>query len=399
MDRYRLGQVIGSGGMADVYAADDATLRRPVAVKLFRRDTAGDAARHLARCQTEIRLLAGLNHPGLVAVYDAGTETDADGTARPYLVMELVNGQTLRQVLEPGPMPSESVAGIGAQAAAALHYVHGHGIVHRDIKPANLLLVTPDVDSTERTEPRVKVTDFGVARALDGPALTETGTTVGTANYLSPEQLTGEPIGTAADVYALGLVLLECLTGRVAFPGTGIEAAMPRLSRDPEIPSALGARWCTLLTAMTDRDPIRRPTAAAVASVLTAPPVPGSTAPLPPVVPLTARRKPVSRRLVGVAAAIAIALIAGVALADPDAAVVSGTPTPHPATTVTHPVAHPAPNPSTSSAPHVVSATVPRHRSPAGPAKPAAPAGPKPAGPPAPGPARPPGHGHGGGNG
>src|SRR5205823_4403033 len=144
---------------------------------------------------------------------------------------------------------------LGAQIGNALAYVHGHGTIHRDIKPANILI---------DREGQPKITDFGIARLVDSARRTATGVTVGTAAYLSPEQVTGAEVGPACDVYSLGLVLLECLTGRREYPGTGAEAALARLHRPPEIPASLPRPWPGLLAAMTDSDPSRRPAAAEV---------------------------------------------------------------------------------------------------------------------------------------
>jgi serine/threonine protein kinase len=156
-------------------------------------------------------------------------------------------------------MPSHQVAEIGARLADALAYVHGEGLIHRDVKPANVLL---------GHDGRVRLTDFGIARLVDAAKVTATGLTVGTASYLSPEQVTAEPVGTAADVYSLGLVLLECLTGKREYPGSAVEVALARLSRPPHVPPDLADGWPGLLTAMTDRDPAQRPICAEVAEDL-----------------------------------------------------------------------------------------------------------------------------------
>jgi eukaryotic-like serine/threonine-protein kinase len=261
--RYRLGALLGSGGMADVFEAEDTVLGRAVAIKLFRPATlVGDEE---VRRQGEIQLLAGLNHPGLVTLFDAGTD-DASGVPRSYFVMELVSGLTISSLLRSGPLPAIDVAELGGQVSDALAYVHAHGIVHRDIKPANILVTAPD-----RTRPsvvRAKLTDFGVARLLDGTRITGLGLTVGTANYLSPEQAMAGNVGPASDIYSLGLVLLECLTGQVAFPGRGIDAAGARLHRGPVVPVSLGPVWTRLLTEMTATSPSDRPTAAQVGVAL-----------------------------------------------------------------------------------------------------------------------------------
>jgi serine/threonine protein kinase len=262
-DRYRVGALLGAGGMADVYAGEDTLLRRAVAIKVFRPSSViGDEE---IRHQGEIRLLAGLNHPGLVTLFDAGTD-QASMTPRSYLVMELISGRAMSELLRSGPLPPSDVADLGAQLAEALAYVHAHGIVHRDVKPANILVDTPD--RARPREIRAKLTDFGVARLLDDTRITELGLTVGTANYLSPEQAMAHEVGRPSDIYSLGLVLLECLTGQVAFPGRGVEAAGARLHRGPVIPVSLGPTWTRLLTEMTAASPDARPTAIEVARTL-----------------------------------------------------------------------------------------------------------------------------------
>ncbi|MDP9115953.1 MAG: serine/threonine protein kinase [Actinomycetota bacterium] len=263
--RYRLGDRIGRGGMADVFAAEDEVLHRSVAVKLFRFDTdTGDDQR---RVNAEIRTLAGLRHPGLVMVFDAGSTPDPGGRAVPFLVMELISGPTLRQRIAQGVVPPGEVAALGAELAEALAYVHRQAIVHRDIKPANILL-DPDPASPARFT--AKLADFGIARLVDSTRLTMNGTTVGTANYLSPEQARSGEVSCASDIYSLGLVLIECLTGNQAYPGGGIDAALARLHRPPNIPEAHGAAWAELLAAMTVTDPARRPSALECAASLRA---------------------------------------------------------------------------------------------------------------------------------
>ncbi|HEU4666780.1 MAG TPA: protein kinase [Arthrobacter sp.] len=260
-ERYRVGQVIGDGGMGSVYRGTDVVLGREVALKVFRADVTDPD--ELRRQQAEARMLAGLNHPGLVTLFDTGTLLSG-GREVPFLVMELVSGTDLRNHLASGPLPGAEVARLGAELAGALQYIHHRGVVHRDIKPANILLTRYTADSPLRP----KLADFGIARMLDGARVTATNMVPGTAAYLSPEQASGGQVGPPADIYSLGLVLLEALTGRVAFPGPPLEAAVARLSQDPEIPDALGPRWPPLLAAMTARNPQDRPEASAVAAEL-----------------------------------------------------------------------------------------------------------------------------------
>lgn len=261
--RYRLGERIGRGGMADVFRADDEVLHRPVAVKMFRFDTAEGADRR--RIDAEVRTLASLRHPGLVTVFDAGTVDDSGTDATPFLVMELITGPTLARRLSDGSLTAQQTAGLGADLATTLSYIHSSGVVHRDVKPANILLDAPTISGTEFS---AKLTDFGIARLLDSTRLTMHGMAIGTANYLSPEQALGRTTGPAADVYSLGLVLIECLTGQLAYPGIGVEAAVARLHNPPPIPTDNGPEWTRLLTAMTLPIPEDRPTAADVAARL-----------------------------------------------------------------------------------------------------------------------------------
>ena len=204
--RYKLGEMIGTGGMADVYVAEDTRLARQVAVKVLRSDLARDPS-FVARFRKEAFAAAGLNHPGIVAVYDSGEEP------APYIVMELVSGQTLRDLIHNGErVPLKRALEIGEGILAALEYSHERGIVHRDIKPANIM-ITNHGD--------VKVMDFGIARALAdlGATLTSTWNIVGTAQYLSPEQALGEVADLRSDIYSTGCLLYEVLTGKPPFTG------------------------------------------------------------------------------------------------------------------------------------------------------------------------------------
>ncbi|MDF6017262.1 serine/threonine protein kinase [Streptomyces sp. JH34] len=242
--RYRLDAPLGSGGAADVHRGFDLRLRRPVAVKIFRPD-AGVGMEEASH--SEAVILARLHHPGLVTAYDAGRH---DGRA--FLVMQLIQGETLKSLIADGPLSPEATAAIGADLAHALAHAHETGIVHRDVKPSNILL-----DARNRPH----LADFGISRLLGATAHTATGTLIGTAAYLSPEQVLGEPVGRPADIYALGLVLLECLTGRLEYDGGPIEVAIARLHRPPAVPDWLPERLRVLLREMTDLDQQNRPTA------------------------------------------------------------------------------------------------------------------------------------------
>ncbi len=249
--RYRLEQLVGRGGTAEVWRATDTQLDRPVALKLV-------TAPHdesSARAADEARTLAQLSHPSLVQVYDAGTDT----SGRPWVVMEYVEGETLSDAIRARPMPVHRVAAVGAALAEALAHVHARGMVHRDVKPGNVLLGRGGT---------VKLTDFGIARLVDAAKVTSTGLMVGTASYLAPEQVSGEPVGPPTDVYALGLVLLESLTGKREYDGPPMEAAMARLHRSPSLPPSLPDGWADVLEAMTARDPANRLSAVEAAGAL-----------------------------------------------------------------------------------------------------------------------------------
>src|SRR5690554_6776129 len=258
-DRFRVSALIGRGGMATVYRAEDEALGRTVALKVISGDLAD--GEDLQRQQDEIQLLATLNHPGLVTLFDAAT--DAEGQA--FLVMELVDGTDLHTRLRDGILPAAEVARIGHSLAEALVYVHAQGVIHRDIKPGNILLPAADA---ARPGQHAKLADFGIARIVDGARLTATGKVLGTASYFSPEQALGEALTPASDVYSLGLVLLESLTGERAFGGSAVESMMARLARDPEVPAELCDSWAGLLRGMTQRMPEARPTGRDVSGAL-----------------------------------------------------------------------------------------------------------------------------------
>lgn len=245
--------LIGRGGMAEVYRARDRVLDRAVAVKLMRAVSSTDTER--ARFTDEARTLARLSHPGMVTVLDAATTGD-----QPYLVMELVQGPSLAECCQGVALEPPRVATIGVQLAEALGYAHSSGIVHRDLKPGNVLLGEDN---------RALLTDFGIARLMSNAARhTATGVTVGTAAYLSPEQVRGEDVSPATDVYALGLVLLETLTGERAYWGSPTEAALARLTTPPHIPADVPTAWHGLLRDMTALHPDHRPSTDQVAASL-----------------------------------------------------------------------------------------------------------------------------------
>ena len=233
--RYRLRRLIAKGGMAEVWEAVDDILGRPVAVKILHSHLAADES-FRERFRREAIAAARLAHPNVVATFDTGT--DAGVT---FIVMELVEGPTLRQILnETGPMAPARTVHIGAQVADALHYAHRAGVVHRDVKPANIL-ICPDG--------RVKVADFGIAKAVEesepdrpspSEALTGTGSIIGTAQYLAPEQVDGRAVDGRTDVYALGVVLYEMMCGRPPFTGdTDMAVALKHITTNPPAPGVV----------------------------------------------------------------------------------------------------------------------------------------------------------------
>jgi eukaryotic-like serine/threonine-protein kinase len=256
--RYELGEIIGRGGMSTVYRSHDHRTGRDVAVKIFR--PGPDLNDADQRYRREVLLLAGLRDSGLVTVFDA----DLDDPDSPYLVTELVHGPTLSEQITQAPLSEAQAGRLGAALARTLAYVHGHGIIHRDVKPANILL--PALLDDQFAAP--KLVDFGIAIAADATRLTGANLTLGTANYLSPEQIRGATVTSATDVYSLGIVLIEALTGQPAYPGHGIEAAMARLDHPPAVAPTVGDELRALLTAMTAADARERPGAAQVAKRL-----------------------------------------------------------------------------------------------------------------------------------
>jgi serine/threonine protein kinase len=251
--RYRLGPCLGRGGMAAVYRAEDTVLGRTVAIKLLSPADEESSAEERARGETMV--LASLNHPSLVTLYDARLDPEH---AR-YLAIEYVDGPTLASRLSDGPLSSSEAASLARDLAEALQVVHGAGIVHRDVKPSNVMLARMPRRAAGWT---AKLMDFGIAYSVADPRVTSPGVVVGTAAYMAPEQVRGADLTPAVDIYSLGLVLIESLTGEPAFPVMGkVQTALRRLSEAPEIPVSLGPRWGALLTRMTRVSPEARPSA------------------------------------------------------------------------------------------------------------------------------------------
>ncbi|ODT99096.1 MAG: serine/threonine protein kinase [Pseudonocardia sp. SCN 72-86] len=230
-ERYELGDTLGYGGMSEVHRGLDTRLSRDVAIKVLRADLARDPQFQL-RFRREAQNAAALNHPAIVAVYDTG-ETVSEFGPLPYIVMEFVDGQTLREIVKTqGPIDQARVVDVMADVCAALDFSHRHQIIHRDVKPANIMI---------NTQGAVKVMDFGIARALgEGQNVTQTAAVIGTAQYLSPEQARGEAVDARSDVYAAGCVLFELLTGDPPFTGdTPVAVAYQHVREDPRHPSQL----------------------------------------------------------------------------------------------------------------------------------------------------------------
>jgi serine/threonine-protein kinase len=248
--RYELEERVGSGGMSTVYRAHDRMLERKVALKILHQRFNEDDE-YVERFRREARAVAQLAHPNIVTVIDRGEEA-----GRQFIVFEYVEGDDLKQVIDKaGPLPIDQVVELGSEIAAALAFAHERGIVHRDVKPQNVLL----------SEGRAKVTDFGIARSLDVEhGVTQTGTVLGTSNYIAPEQASGQPIDDRSDVYSFGVVLFELLTGSVPFEGESFvavalkhinEPAPSVLERRPDTPP----RLARLVDAMLEKDHNARP--------------------------------------------------------------------------------------------------------------------------------------------
>ncbi len=245
-DRYRVEERLAGGGMGSVYSAIDERLARRVAVKVLKEGLADDP-RFVERFRREARAAGALSHPNVAGVYDF-----AEDVGRHYMVMELAQGRDLSWVLrEEGPLSPERSARIGAQIARALAHAHAAGVVHRDIKPANVIVGESD---------RVKVTDFGIARAVGDSSLTATGSMLGTAHYISPEQASGSEVGPRSDIYSLGIVVYEMLTGTLPYTGdSAIAVAMRHVAEEVPAPSALNPKVPSSLDAFVARATAKNP--------------------------------------------------------------------------------------------------------------------------------------------
>jgi eukaryotic-like serine/threonine-protein kinase len=320
-DRYAVGELLGRGGMAEVYLATDRLLDRHVAVKVLGSWLANDGT-FVERFRREALAAARISHPNLVAVFDAGSEEDLH-----YIVMEHVPGGTLADVLRrEGRIASHRAAGIAASVGDALRVAHAAGIVHRDVKPANVM-VTPDG--------RIKLMDLGIARGIEGESITRASSILGTAGYVSPEQARGDRVDHRSDIYSLGCVLYEMLTGRQPFEADDPvavaykhvhEPPQPPTSLEASIPPALEA---TVLRAM-EKDPASRfPSVADMTSALTdgtalvapiegtrpLPPAGATTRPTEPLPRRTDRRSPRRRTVPVLLLLAALALLGGLAFA------------------------------------------------------------------------------------
>src|SRR4051794_21489896 len=255
-DRYRLTQHIATGGMGDVWGADDTLLERAVAVKILRAEHAGDP-HFVERFRGEAKHAAALSDPHITSVFDYGEATDNDTTVA-YLVMELVPGEPLSAVLaREGALDVDRTLAVLEQTAEALQVAHESGVVHRDVKPGNILI---------RPDGNVSITDFGIARATNEPShLTRTGLVIGTAHYLPPEQAAGKPITPASDLYALGVVAYECLSGKRPFAGdNAVNVAVAHLREEPPpLPGDVPEPVRALVMSLLAKDPLARPARAA----------------------------------------------------------------------------------------------------------------------------------------
>jgi serine/threonine-protein kinase len=369
-DRYRLESRIALGGMGEVWRAKDETLGRTVAVKLLKPEYAEDPS-FVERFRAEARNTARLAHAGIATVYDYG-ELPVDGALgkSAYLVMELVPGRPLSAILhERGPLPPGETMSLVGQAALALQAAHERGIIHRDIKPGNLM-ITPDG--------RVKVTDFGIARATDEVPLTQTGTVLGTSYYLAPEQAAGREVTAASDVYSLGIVAYECLAGRRPFQDTNPVAVALAHQTDPPppLPATVPAPIASLVYAALAKDPRNRPptagefgrralalagskAGASTAATERLGPRTGVLPPPPPPPPARKRKVPLSVPLIGLLILLAVVLIVLLLRSHSKSnATPPPTAAPTAAPTTTSPSPSPTPSPTPTPTPSATPTTV-----------------------------------------
>lgn len=254
--RYRLAGALASGGMGQVWSAVDEVLDRRVAIKVMHPQTAAEQAL-VRRFHAEATIATQLTHPGIVDVFGHG---EHDGLA--YLVMELVEGPTLAHVVgERGALPPAQVGHVVSQLASALEHAHAAGVIHRDLKPSNVLLAPGG---------EVKLMDFGIAKSLDGPSHTGIGEVLGTTYYISPEQALGEPVTPATDLYSLGVLGHELLTGAKPFDrGTPIATALAQVEEPPpRLPATVPAGLADLVLRCLAKDPAQRPDAPGVVAAL-----------------------------------------------------------------------------------------------------------------------------------
>jgi eukaryotic-like serine/threonine-protein kinase len=316
--RYEVGDELGSGGMAAVVEAVDRMLGRRVAIKVLYPHVARDPG-VVQRFHREARAVARLSHPNVVAIYDIAHDEGADADRVEFIVMELVEGRTLRAELLDGPLAPARAARVARGVCAALAAAHAAGVVHRDIKPANIMLGAGD---------RVTVMDFGIAHAVDSDRLTQTGMAIGTAQYASPEQLMGHPVDARSDLYSLGCCLYEMLAGTAPFPGTSAvsvayrqvnEPPVPLVERNPAVPERLAA----VVERAMEKEPARRyQTAAEFGTALSRvlPGLPEVAAPVPAAGEAGARGTDTAPLAAVAAAADGFAAPGDAAVDDPDSA-------------------------------------------------------------------------------
>lgn len=264
LSKYEVLEEIGHGGMATVYRARDVRLGRDVAIKLLHKHLR-DSTEVRSRFASEARAVAKLRHPNIVEVFDVSDEEDEER----YLVVELVRGVTLRQLLrdQGAVLPTELAAEVVAEVGAALEHAHANGVIHRDVKPENVLIETPRVNARASAEDidraRVKLTDFGIAKLLDSEGITSTGQVLGSPAHMAPEQIEGRVVDVRADVFSLGVLFYECLTGQLPFAGKNPAQVLRNVLEGNFEPAEVleprvGARWSRLLTKALQREPEQR---------------------------------------------------------------------------------------------------------------------------------------------